>query len=217
MNWSEHYSLYQQVAASFALTLSTTLVALLLIGPLACLLAFLHCFFPRRSTHLIVNLATIPQALPPVALGFLLFEAILFTGADWLLFSRAGVTLVAAVVSFPIIFFAAKDAFATIPKAMIDASQALALSWPTLATNIALPLARSGITTGFILAFSRCMGEFGATIIIAGSIPGKTDTLAINLYQTLLSGNLKAAKLYGICCIFLALLCQHLAKKRNIP
>ena len=143
-----------------------------------------HYAFPGKS--LIDSFFTLPLVLPPVVLGFVLL--IIFTPGNafgaWLeshgirvVFSKIGAIIASAVVSFPLFYQSVRTALAAIDSDMEDVARTLGASEFRVFWSISLPLAWKGILSGSILSFARGLGEFGATILIAGNIPGITRTM----------------------------------------
>jgi molybdate transport system permease protein len=105
-----------------------------------------------------------------------------------LIFTWQGAVLAATVVAFPLVFKAARAAFETVDPQYEDAARLLGLSEVAVFLRVSLPLAWRGILAGLLLAFARALGEFGATLMVAGSIPGKTQTLSIAVYEAVQAG-----------------------------
>ncbi len=159
-----------------------------------------NCRHPYRVV--IENIFLIPLLLPPTVIGFillLLFGKNSLIGKflnQWelrLVFSWHGAVIAAAVVAFPLMYRAAVAAFSQIEPLLLDAARLDGASELTVFQQIALPLAAPGIIAGIILAFARALGEFGATLMLAGNIPGETQTIPIALYFAVESGDLNAA------------------------
>jgi molybdate ABC transporter permease protein len=159
-----------------------------------------NCRHPYRVV--IENIFLIPLLLPPTVIGFillLLFGKNSLIGRilnQWefrLVFSWHGAVIAAAVVAFPLMYRAAVAAFSQIEPLLLDAARLDGASELTVFQQIALPLAAPGIIAGIILAFARALGEFGATLMLAGNIPGETQTIPIALYFAVESGDLNAA------------------------
>ncbi|MEG0069130.1 molybdate ABC transporter permease subunit [Cetobacterium sp.] len=142
---------------------------------------------------------TIPIFLPPSVIGYIL---IIFLGRNSFvgqffnkifnfkfLFTVQGAIIAAIVVSLPIIYQTVKVSFDSIDKAYIETALCLGVSKFNMLWHIYLPLSYSKILSGFILGIGRAFGEFGATILIAGNIPGKTQTLPLALYSAIESGD----------------------------
>jgi molybdate transport system permease protein len=149
--------------------------------------------FPGK--FLVETLVNLPLVLPPVVTGYLLL--VLF-GRNGLLggvlertiglrfvFDWKGAALAAAIVSFPLMLRPIRLAFAGVDDRLLQAARTLGASRADTFFSVALPLARPGIASGTILSWARSMGEFGATIMIAGNIPGETRTIPLMVYSLL--------------------------------
>lgn len=145
---------------------------------------------------------TLPMVLPPTVMGYYLLVA--FGRNGWLgeflakfniqlVFTWYGAVIAAAVVAFPMVLKAARAAFSDVQTRLEQAAAVLGLSPLAVFLRVSLPLAMRGILAGVLLAFARALGEFGATLMIAGSIPGKTQTMSIAIYEAVQSGNDDAA------------------------
>ncbi len=159
--------------------------------------------FRGRST--LESLLTLPLILPPTVLGYYLLVAlgrqstlgVLFervTGMP-LVFTWQGAVVAATIPALPYVIRTARASFEVIETsvreaAWIDGASRLQQFW-----RIALPLARRGITAGVTLAFARALGEFGATLMVAGNIPGRTQTMPIAIYDAVSAGRWEAATL----------------------
>lgn len=153
--------------------------------------------FPGRE--LLDTLLTLPMILPPTVLGYYLLALIGSNGplGAWLqrsfginlVFTWQAAVIAAAVASLPLVFKPARAAFEGVDGQLEQAARTLGVSEPALFFRVTLPLAWRGILAGLLLAFARAMGEFGATIMVAGSIPGRTQTLSIAIYEAVQAGN----------------------------
>ncbi|HWK69630.1 MAG TPA: molybdate ABC transporter permease subunit [Burkholderiaceae bacterium] len=141
---------------------------------------------------------TLPLVLPPTVIGYYLLVLLGRRGwlgstlADWgivLVFTWQGAVIAATVVAFPMVLKAARAAFESVDPALENGAQVLGISAAGTFFRVTLPLALPGILAGVFLAFARALGEFGATLMIAGSIPGKTQTLSIAIYEAVQAGN----------------------------
>lgn len=141
---------------------------------------------------------TLPLVLPPTVIGYYLLVLLGRRGwlgsflADWgivLVFTWQGAVIAATVVAFPMVLKAARAAFEGVDPALENGAQVLGVSAAGTFFRVTLPLALPGILAGVFLAFARALGEFGATLMIAGSIPGKTQTLSIAIYEAVQAGN----------------------------
>jgi molybdate transport system permease protein len=141
---------------------------------------------------------TLPLVLPPTVIGYYLLVLLGRRGwlgsllADWgivLVFTWQGAVIAATVVAFPMVLKAARAAFEGVDPALENGAQVLGISAAGTFFRVTLPLAMPGILAGVFLAFARALGEFGATLMIAGSIPGRTQTLSIAIYEAVQAGN----------------------------
>jgi molybdate transport system permease protein len=171
---------------------------------------------------------TLPLVLPPTVIGYYLLVLLGRRGwlgsflADWgivLVFTWQGAVIAATVVAFPMVLKAARAAFEGVDPALENAAQVLGASSAGTFFRVTLPLAMRGILAGVFLAFARALGEFGATLMIAGSIPGKTQTLSIAIYEAVQAGNDGAANilvgLTSLTCIAVLWLAGRLAPVRS--
>lgn len=148
---------------------------------------------------LLDTVLTLPMVMPPTVLGYYLLVLIGREGflGQWLMntlginliFTWQGAVLAAMVVSFPLVFKPARAAFETMNVQLEQAARVLGIPEWAVFFRVTLPLAWRGILAGLLLAFARSMGEFGATLMVAGSIPGKTQTLSIAVYEAVQAGD----------------------------
>ena len=151
---------------------------------------------PMRS--IIDAVCTLPMVLPPTVLGYylilllgkrgLLGPALAEFGIN-LMFSWQGAAVAATIVVFPLIYKSARAALDSVEHQLEDAARTLGASELKVFVQISLPLAWRSLFAGTMLAFARGMGEFGATLMVAGNIPGKTQTLALAIYSAFQAGN----------------------------
>lgn len=175
------------------------------------------------------TLLTLPMVMPPTVLGYYLLVLVGRQGwlGSWLhthwgvnlIFSWQGAVLAAAVVAFPLVFKPARAAFETVDTQLEGAARVLGLGEWAIFFRITLPLAWRGILAGVLLAFARAMGEFGATLMVAGSIPGKTQTLAIAVYEAVQAGQDAQANslvlIISVTCVVVLLLASWVSPKRQ--
>jgi molybdate transport system permease protein len=149
---------------------------------------------------------TLPLVLPPIVTGFILLVAIGRQGPIGLLLQRAGglqliftplaAILAASLVAFPLMYQSAKAALQGVDGNLEDAARTLGAGEWRVFRTITLPLAWPGLLSGMVLSFARALGEFGATAMVAGNIPGKTQTVPVAIYFAAESNNLTAAGAY---------------------
>lgn len=147
----------------------------------------------------------LPMVLPPTVLGYYLLVLIGSQGplGGWLLqtfgirlvFTWQAAVIAAALVSFPLVYKAARAAFESVDPDLEDAARTLGIGEWGVFWRVSLPLAWRGILAGLLLAFARALGEFGATLMVAGSIPGQTQTLSTAVYQAVEAGRHDTANL----------------------
>jgi len=181
------------------LSLATAAVA----GTLAFVLAAFAAWkmtrvrFPGQAA--VETLFLLPLVLPPTVVGFALLVA--FGRRSWvgaayerllgqpLVFSAAAAALAAAVVAFPLAYQTAKAGFAAVDRDLTDAARSIGASEWQLLRYVAAPLAARALGAAFVLGFARALGEFGATLMVAGAIPGRTLTLPTAIYLAVETGN----------------------------
>lgn len=152
----------------------------------------------KRGRSLIDGIFSLPMVLPPTVVGFFL---LLFFGSNSpvgkildsigmnVIFKWQGAVVASAVVSFPMLYRTARAAFEQVDKNLIDAARTLGMGEIEIFLKIMLPASWPGIMAGTILAFARALGEFGATIMLAGNIPGRTQTMSVAIYTAVQGGN----------------------------
>lgn len=182
--------------------------------------------FPGRE--LLDALLTLPMVMPPTVLGYYLLVLIGRNGplGAWLqaefginlIFTWQGAVIAATIVAFPLVFKSARAAFEGVDPQLEQAARVLGLSELAVFFRVTLPLAWRGILAGLLLAFARATGEFGATLMVAGSIPGKTQTLSIAVYEAVQAGQDATANFLvlvtSITCIVVLLSAGRLAPGR---
>lgn len=187
-----------QAVVPLALTLKVagfaTLLALLSGG----LCGFLLARYSFWGRDVLDAMCTLPLVMPPTVLGYYLIVIIGRRGwlGGWLhdrlginlMFTWQGAVLASAVVAFPLVFKSARAAFEGVDTHLENAARTLGSSEMRVFLRITLPLAWRGILAGTMLAFARGMGEFGATLMVAGNIPGKTQTLSLAVYDAVQAG-----------------------------
>jgi len=172
-----------------------TLVTLV-VGVALALLVARSRFWGREGLD---ALCTLPLVMPPTVLGYYLIVLIGRQGwlGRWLqdtwgislIFTWQGAVLAAAVVSLPLIFKSARAALEEVDPNLENAARTLGASEAGVFFRVSLPLAWRGILAGVMMAFARAMGEFGATLMVAGNLPGKTQTLSLAVYNAVQAGN----------------------------
>ena len=174
-------------------TLLVCLGSSLLILPFGMALAWWLAKTTVRWKSIVETVVSLPLVLPPVATGLILlnlfgrrgplgvaFRAVF--GAD-VVFTWRAVLVATAVMSFPLLVRTARLGFEAVNPRLEQIAQTLGASFWRVTFTVTIPLAARGILAGFLLSFARAIGEFGATILVAGNIPGKTTTLSLAIYS----------------------------------
>ncbi len=190
------------VLEALGVSVRTTLIALGLILVFGTPGAFILATRPFRGAGVLTSILELPLVLPPAVAGIALFAAFgrfgLLGGAlrafgIQLPFTQAAVVMALAYVALPFYTRQAVAAFASIDQQLLGASRTLGAGRARTFFRVALPLARPGLAAGAALAWARALGEFGATILFAGSLQGRTQTLPLAIYDQFSGGNLDGA------------------------
>lgn len=156
----------------------------------------------RRGKYVIDGILSVPLVLPPTVVGFLLlilfgrnsaFGQFLEQIGINLIFTWQGAVIAAAVVSFPVMYRGARGAIEQVEPDLIYAARTLGMKEFRILRKVILPSAWPGIAAGAVLSFARSLGEFGATIMVAGNLPGKTQTMSVAVYTAMQGGNRELA------------------------
>src|SRR6266511_2523431 len=190
------------------LSLRVAFTSTLGILPFGVALAWLLARWRGPGKVAVESVLTLPLVLPPTAIGMLLLALLAKNGALGRVLETLGVELVftwkaaalaAAVMSFPLLVRSARTAFEEIDPQLLGVARTLGDGPLRVFYRVALPLAWRGIFAGTLLSFCRALGEFGATILVAGNIPGRTQTLALAIFQRSQSGrDTDALRLVGL-------------------
>lgn len=176
------------IRLSAKVALAATIVSL----PFGVAVAYVMCFHAFRGKTFVEVFLNLPLTLPPVVIGYLLL--LLLGRKGWLggILDAAGVRIIftwyaaviaSAVVGFPLLVRSIRIAMESVDERLIQASRTLGARWCDTLATVILPLSLRGIAAGSSLMFGRSLGEFGATIIIAGNIPGVTQTIPLAVYD----------------------------------
>jgi len=179
------------------LSLKVAAWATLLATVLGIAMAYGLSLWSSRWCDLVDAILTLPMVLPPTVTGYYLLVLLGRRGwlGPWLadmgielVFTWQGAVVAATVVAFPMVLKAARAAFLDVDHRLEQAAAVLGVSPSAVFFRVSLPLAARGILAGVLLAFARALGEFGATLMVAGSIPGRTQTLSIAIYEAVQAG-----------------------------
>jgi molybdate transport system permease protein len=195
-------------------TLGMALLATLIILPFGVALAWLLARKSWRGKTVVETVVALPLVMPPVATGLILLKLLgrrgpvggfLHDRFDWdIVFTWRAVVVAMAVMSFPLLVRGARLAFEAVNPRLEQVAATLGASPLRVFVTVTLPLAVRGIVAGSVLSFARALGEFGATILVAGNIPGKTTTLAVAIYSDIQIGHDQTAFRFLIVSVLLA-------------
>ena len=156
----------------------------------------------KRGRTVIDAVLSLPLVLPPTVMGFLILISVGANSAVGkfldafgmkLVFTWQGAAVAAAVVSFPVMYRGIRGALEQVDPTVIQAGRTLGLSEFKILRKVILPMAAPGILASVVLSFARCLGEFGATLMVAGNIPGKTQTMSVAVYTAMQGGDRELA------------------------
>jgi molybdate transport system permease protein len=179
---------YEAIALSVKVAVTATFLSV----PLGFLLSYILTYGVFRGKLLLEVLINLPLTLPPVVIGYILL--LMLGRHGWLggMLEAAGIRIIftwkaaviaSAVVGFPLLVRSIRIGMESIDRQLIHASRTLGAHWYDTLFTIILPLSLRGIFAGSSLMFARSLGEFGATIIVAGNIPGVTQTIPLAIYE----------------------------------
>ncbi len=178
------------------LKIAVTATVIVLFAGVAC--AYVLGRYSFWGSPIIDAICTLPMVMPPTVLGYYLLVA--FGRRGWigawlednlgiqLIFTWQGAVIASASVAFPLVYRAARASLGGVDHHLENAARVLGAGETKVFFHVSLPLAWRGVFAGTMLAFARAMGEFGATLMIAGSIPGKTQTISIAIYEAVQAG-----------------------------
>jgi len=179
---------YDAIRLSLQVSVAATLLSL----PFGYLFAYLITFVRFRGKIVLEVLVNLPLTLPPVVVGYVLL--LLLGRQGWLgsllnnvgiriIFTLKAAVIASAVVGFPLLVRSLRIGMEGIDPQLINASRTLGARWHDTLLTVILPLSIPGLVAGSSLMFARSLGEFGATIIVAGNIPGVTQTIPLAIYE----------------------------------
>ncbi len=218
----------ESALSSIYLSLIVATCATLIIAVLGLAMAYGLARYEFRGKGLADALITIPMILPPTVVGYYLImvlgnHGIIGQPLHWLtgfsfVFTWYGAVVASVVVALPLMVKTSRAAIESVDKELINVSQSLGKSeWETF-RQVILPIAKGGIMAGIVLAFARAMGEFGATLMLAGNIPGKTSTMPLAIYSAFQGGDDTTAQILVIILtgfsVFVIYMANKLSKNR---
>lgn len=211
------------------LSLRISLLATSVAAVLGVATAYVLAKWQSRWSSLVEAVVTLPIVLPPTVLGYYLLT-LLGTrspiGESWeslfgspIVFTQTGAVIAASVSALPFVVRAARAAISNVDARVEESARVMGLSEWRVARVVTLPLAARGIGAGVALGFARALGDFGATVMVAGNIPGQTQTLPVAVYDAVQAGDEALARtgslvLGAIAVVVLLLVTQVFARKR---
>ena len=208
---------------SLKLSLLVVAFATAIVGAVGLALAFLLSKYEFRGKELLDAVLTMPLVLPPTVTGYYLIVLLgrrgliggyIYDLTGWTFtFTWQGAVVAAVVVSLPLMLKAARASIESVNPDYEIASYTLGKSKVETFLRIILPLAKRGILAGLILSFARALGEFGATLMIAGNIPGKTQTMPLAIYEAVASGDDRQAQILALILTAISILAVYLTNK----
>ena len=174
-------------------------------------------------------LLTLPLVMPPTVLGYYLLVLLGRRGpiGSWLdtfgirlVFTWQGAVIASMIAAFPLVLKSARAAFESVDPQLEHAARTLGIGETALFFRVTLPLAARGIIAGALLAFARALGEFGATLMVAGNLPGRTQTLSVAVYSAVQAGDDHAANFMvlvtSIVCVVVLLVAGRLVPQHTL-
>ncbi len=211
------------------LSLRVSAIATVLAVVFGVALAYLLAKWQSRWTSVVEAVFTLPIVLPPTVLGYYLLTLLgtrSTLGRTWeslfgapLVFTQSGAVVAATVSALPFVIRAARAAISNVDPRVEQAARVVGMSEWKVARVVTLPLAARGIGAGIALGFARALGDFGATVMVAGNIPGQTQTLPVAVYDAVQAGDEATARtgslvLGGIAVVVLIFVTQVFARRR---
>lgn len=188
-------------------SIKTTFVATFITFFIGIAAAYWMTNYKGKFKVIIDIIFTLPLVLPPTVVGFFLLlifgkngpiGKLLLKFGTTIIFSWPATVIAACVIAFPLMYNTTKGAFEQIDNNIVSAARTLGVSEWRVFSEVILPLAWPGIAAGTVLSFARCLGEFGATLMVAGNIPQKTQTIPVAIYFAAESGEMDKALIWVI-------------------
>ncbi|MFZ2498449.1 MAG: molybdate ABC transporter permease subunit [Methanosarcina sp.] len=216
-------SMLDQIWFPLSITLWIAAVSSFLVLCSGVVIAYIFARRDFRGKELAELFVTLPLILPPTVIGYLLVILVGKNGffgqliynvlGTGILFTWQAAVIAAYTVSLPLMVRTAQAAIEAVDKELEYAAYILGRTEIETALLITLPLAKRGILAGLVLSFARAVGEFGATLMLAGNIPGKTNTMSISIYSAFQAGNNELANILVLVLILISLLSIALTGK----
>lgn len=211
------------------LSVRVSVVATLLASVIGVTIAYVLAKWRSRWSSMVEAVVTLPIVLPPTVLGYYLLTVLGSrspVGGAWerltgspLVFTQGAAIIAATVSALPFVVRAARAAIVNVDSRVEESARVMGLPEWRVASVVTLPLAARGIGAGVALGFARALGDFGATVMVAGNIPGQTQTLPVAVYDAVQAGDDATARvgslvLGGIAVVVLVIVTQIFSRRR---
>lgn len=211
------------------LSVRVSVVATLLASVIGVTIAYVLAKWRSRWSSMVESVVTLPIVLPPTVLGYYLLTVLGSrspVGGAWerltgspLVFTQGAAIIAATVSALPFVVRAARAAIVNVDSRVEESARVMGLPEWRVASVVTLPLAARGIGAGVALGFARALGDFGATVMVAGNIPGQTQTLPVAVYDAVQAGDDATARvgslvLGGIAVVVLVIVTQIFSRRR---
>lgn len=181
------------------ISLKVSIISTIITSILSIFIAWMMVKFNKKNGSVLEAIITLPLVLPPSILGYILLIVIgnngligqiFYDNFGWsVIFTWKACVIASVIVSFPLMYQNCKASFQSIDKKILNAARTMGASEWKIFFRIAIPLAYTGIISGLVLAFARSLGEFGATMMVAGNIPNKTQTIPLAMFYAVERGD----------------------------
>ncbi|KXS44394.1 MAG: molybdate ABC transporter, inner membrane subunit [Methanolobus sp. T82-4] len=212
-----------QILFPLTITLKIASLSTLVVALIGVLISYVLARRDFRGKWLADVLVTLPLVLPPTVTGYILvillgrngsLGSIIYNLTGWsILFTWEAAVIAAFVVSLPLMVKTTAAAIESVDRDFEYAAFTLGRRELETALFITLPLAKKGILAGIVLSFARAVGEFGATLMVAGNIPGRTNTMSLSIYSAFQTGNNELANMLVLILITMSLLSMAITAK----
>ncbi len=207
------------------LSLLVVSISTVIVGTVGVALGFILAKWTFRGRELFASVLTLPLVLPPTVTGYYLIVllgrrgllgAYIYDLTGWTVtFTWQAAVITATVLALPLMVLSARAAIESVNPQYEIASYTLGKSRLATFFRITLPLARRGILAGLVLSFTRALGEFGATFMLAGNIPGKTQTMPLAIYEAVISGEDRRAQMLALILTAASMAAVYLTNRLN--
>ncbi|MDW7731106.1 MAG: molybdate ABC transporter permease subunit [Methanolobus sp.] len=212
-----------QIGFPLGITLKIAVLSTIVVALVGVVISYVLARRDFKGKWLADVLVTLPLVLPPTVTGYILvillgkngaLGSILYNLTGWsILFTWEAAVIAAFVVSLPLMVKTTAAAIESVDREYEYAAFTLGRKEFETALFITLPLAKKGILAGIVLSFARAVGEFGATLMVAGNIPGRTNTMSLSIYSAFQSGNNELANMLVIILVVISLLSMAITAK----